>query len=74
MPEIDGYEACRQLRATSVGARAFIVAITGWGQVHDRERAIAAGFDAHLTKPADPRALAALLTPLAAGQRGRGTP
>jgi PAS domain S-box-containing protein len=65
MPEIDGYEACRQLRATSVGARAFIVAITGWGQMHDRERAVAAGFDAHLTKPADPRALAALLTPLA---------
>jgi PAS domain S-box-containing protein len=61
MPELDGYEACRQLRATHVGARAFIVAITGWGQLHDRERAIAAGFDAHLTKPADPRTLAALL-------------
>ena len=61
MPEMDGYEACRRLRAMPVGARAFIVAITGWGQLHDRDRAIASGFDAHLTKPADPRALAALL-------------
>jgi PAS domain S-box-containing protein len=65
MPEMDGYEVCRRLRATPVGARAFIVAITGWGQLHDRDRAIASGFDAHLTKPADLRALAALLAPLA---------
>ncbi|MGC4081549.1 MAG: hypothetical protein QM736_05385 [Vicinamibacterales bacterium] len=37
------------------------MAVTGWGQLHDRERALAEGFDAHLTKPADPRALGRLL-------------
>jgi CheY-like chemotaxis protein len=40
----------------------FLVAITGWGQEEDRRRALSAGFDAHLTKPADPDALDALLT------------
>jgi CheY-like chemotaxis protein len=60
MPEMDGYETCRRLRAESFGRRAYIVAVTGWGQLHDRERAMADGFDAHLTKPADPRVLANL--------------
>jgi CheY-like chemotaxis protein len=61
MPEMDGYETCRRLRAESFGRHAYIVAVTGWGQVHDRERAMADGFDAHLTKPADPRVLGELL-------------
>jgi PAS domain S-box-containing protein len=53
MPGVDGYEACRQLRANPNSARAFIVALTGWGQDQDKERARQSGFDAHLTKPAD---------------------
>jgi PAS domain S-box-containing protein len=57
MPEMDGYETCRRLRAHPVGAAAYIAAVTGFGQLHDRERALADGFDAHLTKPADPRML-----------------
>ena len=61
MPEVDGYEVCRRIRALSVGHLPFIVALTGWGQVHDRERALNGGFDAHLTKPADPRTLEQLL-------------
>jgi CheY-like chemotaxis protein len=61
MPEMDGYETCRRLRAESYGRHAYIVAVTGWGQLHDRERAIADGFDAHLTKPVDPRLLGQLL-------------
>jgi CheY-like chemotaxis protein len=61
MPEMDGYETCRRLRAESYGRHAYIVAVTGWGQLHDRERALADGFDAHLTKPADLRVLGALL-------------
>jgi CheY-like chemotaxis protein len=38
-----------------------LVALTGWGQDHDKQKAIAAGFDAHLTKPADPRTLGLFL-------------
>jgi PAS domain S-box-containing protein len=61
MPGMDGYDTCRRLRAESYGRHAYIVAVTGWGQLHDRERALADGFDAHLTKPADPRVLGELL-------------
>jgi CheY-like chemotaxis protein len=61
MPEMDGYETCRLLRAEAVGRAAYVVAVTGFGQLHDRERALADGFDAHLTKPADPRILEKVL-------------
>jgi signal transduction histidine kinase/ActR/RegA family two-component response regulator len=61
MPDMDGYETCRRLRAQPSGRAAYIVAATGWGQPHDRERALAEGFDAHLTKPADPQVLEGLL-------------
>jgi CheY-like chemotaxis protein len=60
MPDMDGYETCRQLRTQPSGQLAYIVAVTGWGQLHDRDRALAEGFDAHLTKPADPRMLEGL--------------
>jgi PAS domain S-box-containing protein len=60
MPAMDGYETCRRLRA-AMGTDLFLVAVTGFGQERDKDRATAAGFDAHLTKPADPVALAALL-------------
>ena len=53
MPVVDGYEACRRLRADPRSAGAFIVAVTGWGQDQDKARAKQSGFDAHLTKPAD---------------------
>jgi CheY-like chemotaxis protein len=33
------------------------IAVTGWGQADDRRRALAAGFDRHMTKPADPEEL-----------------
>jgi CheY-like chemotaxis protein len=61
MADMDGYETCRRLRATPAGERAYVVAVTGWGQPQDRERALSGGFDAHLTKPPDPRVLEALL-------------
>jgi CheY-like chemotaxis protein len=53
MPGMDGYETCRRMRAT-MGSRIGIVAITGWGHAHDKRLAVEAGFNAHLTKPADP--------------------
>jgi DNA-binding NtrC family response regulator len=43
------------------GAEALLVALTGWGQVEDKRRAMEAGFDEHLTKPVDPEFLRMLL-------------
>jgi signal transduction histidine kinase/CheY-like chemotaxis protein len=57
MPDLDGYEVCRRLRR-EFGERLGIIALTGWGQDQDRRLAHEAGFDAHLTKPADPGVLA----------------
>jgi CheY-like chemotaxis protein len=59
MPGLDGYEVARRVRAE--GRSVFLIAITGWGQEADRERAHAAGFDMHLTKPADPEEIRRLL-------------
>jgi PAS domain S-box-containing protein len=60
MPRMDGYEAARQIRA-AMGTDVVLVALTGWGQDDDHRRAREAGFDRHLTKPADPRVLEALI-------------
>ena len=56
LPDMDGYEACRRLRAI-FGPDLGIVALTGWGHDRDKQQALQAGFDAHITKPADPRKL-----------------
>jgi signal transduction histidine kinase len=62
LPLMDGYEVARQARASLDGKPApLLVAVTGYGLPEDRERALAAGFDAHLVKPVDPGALEALL-------------
>ena len=50
LPGLDGFEVARRIRA-AVGPEMFLVALTGYGQPEDRARALAAGFDAHLTKP-----------------------
>ena len=60
MPRMDGYEAARRIRA-ALGRRVVLVALTGWGQEQDQHRAYAAGFDYHLTKPAEPEALESLI-------------
>jgi CheY-like chemotaxis protein len=62
MPGMDGYETCRRLRQQSGGRPLTIVALTGWGQDRDKQRAREAGFDAHLTKPADPAQIERLLS------------
>jgi CheY-like chemotaxis protein len=69
MPGMDGYQACRQIRAQAQLAATFIVALTGWGQDQDKERAKQSGFDAHLTKPADLSVLEKLLADVAARQQ-----
>ena len=56
LPDMDGYEACRRLRAV-FGHDIGIIALTGWGHDRDKQRALDAGFDAHLTKPAEAQLL-----------------
>ena len=68
MPGIDGYETCRRIRRQPTKRHIVIVAVTGWGQSQDKQRALDAGFDAHLTKPVDPTAFARVLA------RGVGGP
>jgi CheY-like chemotaxis protein len=53
MPGLNGYEACRRVRAQSGGKLPTLVAVTGWGQQHDVQTAREAGFDHHLVKPVD---------------------
>ena len=66
MPDLNGYEVAKQLRRTSWGKAARLIALTGWGQEDDKRRAHAAGFDHHLTKPLDPHQLDRLLSDSAA--------
>ncbi|HEX8615635.1 MAG TPA: ATP-binding protein [Telluria sp.] len=53
LPGIDGYEVARRMRANPATSKVRLVALTGYGQDSDRERALGAGFDAHLVKPVD---------------------
>ncbi|HEY3568090.1 MAG TPA: CheR family methyltransferase [Thermoanaerobaculia bacterium] len=50
---LDGYGVARAFRSDPALKSAFLIALTGYGQEEDRRRALEAGFDAHLTKPAD---------------------
>jgi CheY-like chemotaxis protein len=61
MPQMDGYATVKALRDLGGARRLRIFALTGWGQVEDQERTLAAGFDHHLVKPADLAELRALL-------------
>jgi NO-binding membrane sensor protein with MHYT domain/CheY-like chemotaxis protein/anti-sigma regulatory factor (Ser/Thr protein kinase) len=49
LPGLDGYSLAEQLR--SIGLRTYLIALTGYGLAEDRRRALASGFDAHVTKP-----------------------
>jgi two-component system CheB/CheR fusion protein len=53
MPEMDGFEVARRIRQEAWGKHVTLVALTGWGQEEHRQRTKAAGFNRHLTKPAD---------------------
>jgi CheY-like chemotaxis protein len=61
LPGLDGYGVVRELRRYPATARTRMIAVTGYGDAQDRERSQEAGFDAHLTKPANPLALQELL-------------
>jgi signal transduction histidine kinase/CheY-like chemotaxis protein len=53
LPGMDGYEVARRLRGAQDLCKARLVALTGYGQTEDQNRAFEAGFDRHLTKPVD---------------------
>ena len=64
LPGMDGYTLARMTREQPRGRDIRLVAVTGYGQAQDRERALAAGFDRHVTKPVDPLALERLVSEL----------
>ncbi len=72
LPDMDGYALARAMRQQAAGAPLRLVALTGYGQKEDVERAYAADFDLHLTKPAAladlQRATAPLDQPVTAAQ------
>jgi CheY-like chemotaxis protein len=70
MPDMTGYEVARRIRATPWGKKLFLLAITGWGQEEDKVRAMAAGFDQHMTKPVDPDSVVQRLRSFMDARRG----
>jgi len=68
MPFHTGNEVAAQIRARTQGQGPMLVAITGWGQDADRNQALAAGFDHHMTKPVDPVQLLRLIDAARAGE------
>lgn len=67
MPRMNGYEAARIIRQQEWGARILLVAVTGWGHNDDKRRTQDAGFDFHLTKPAELGDLQRILAVAAGG-------
>lgn len=61
LPDISGYEVARVLRSR-YGARVYIAALSGWDQPEHRTRALEAGFDQHLVKPANLALLRAVMS------------
>jgi PAS domain S-box-containing protein len=61
LPGMNGYEVAHRMRELPGREQMRIVAMTGYGQTNDRERALRSGFDHHLVKPAAPDALYAII-------------
>ena len=68
LPGLSGFQVCEHIRAKlerpAPQRKRVVVALTGWGQDHDRKRSKAAGFDAHFVKPVDYAELMHLLANL----------
>jgi len=64
MPEMDGYALVKALRSLSGYSEVPMIAITGFSEYEDRDRALAAGFDAHVKKPIDASRLIELIEEL----------
>jgi PAS domain S-box-containing protein len=55
--DMTGYAVAQHVRLEAWGRRAVLIAVTGWGQEDDKQKALSAGFDEHFTKPVDPDTL-----------------
>ena len=64
LPNLNGYEAARYIRAQAWGQSMALVALSGWGQQDAKRMSIEAGMNAHLVKPVDHVVLAELLSAL----------
>ncbi|WP_051241969.1 hybrid sensor histidine kinase/response regulator [Azohydromonas australica] len=62
MPGLSGYDVARRLRQEPSLSKAYLVALTGWGSWEDQQRALEAGFDVHVTKPASAEHIEHLIT------------
>ncbi len=67
LPELDGFEVAKHVRATDGGADIHLVAVTGYGRPEDRARALDAGFDDYMVKPLDHASLDRVLARVASG-------
>jgi len=61
MPGLSGHQAAQRIREQCGDRPVTLIAVTGWGQKSDKDRAAASGFDHHFTKPVEPDVLSALL-------------
>ena len=64
MPEMNGYELAKRIRALPGYEDVPMVAVTGYSMFDDRERSLSAGFNAHMTKPIEPQTLLDLIEQL----------
>jgi CheY-like chemotaxis protein len=69
MPDMDGHEVARRIRADADNATIRLIALTGWGTDAERRRSEAAGFDEHWVKPVEPDKLKALVAGTGGGRR-----
>ena len=67
LPDMDGNQLARQLRAAHKTSGIVLVAVTGYGQERDRDNAIDSGFDYHFVKPVDTSKLTAVLSAIQGG-------
>jgi PAS domain S-box-containing protein len=72
LPDVTGYDVARRLRDMPTLRDTLLVALTGWGTQDDRQRTHEAGFDRHLTKPAELPAVEELLQFVAARKTAAG--
>ena len=61
MPGLSGHDVARRIRERGGERAVTLIAVTGWGQKADKDRAIESGFDFHFTKPVEPTLLSELL-------------
>jgi len=61
LPGMDGYQIAARMRECGQGPMPVMIALTGYGSANDHQRALSAGFDHHVVKPADPEGLLQLI-------------